>query len=155
MKPNILIVEDHKMYREALRDIIAKDPSIGLVAEAGDGVDALARASGKMPDVVCMDVTMPRMNGIEATRQLVAVHPDVKVIAISNHSIEEYVLEMLKVGALGYLTKGEVGGHLLHAIHAVLKRQTYLCPLAAAAVADTLDTIARKPEFTARIAVPA
>jgi DNA-binding NarL/FixJ family response regulator len=147
MKPNILIVDNHEMYREALRGILANDPNIGIVAEAGDGVEGLARASEIVPDIVCMDVRMPRMNGIEATRRLVAVRPDVKVIAISNHSIKEYVLEMLKVGALGYLTKGGVGEHLLPAIHAVLKQQTYLCPLAAAAVSDTLDAVARKPEM--------
>jgi DNA-binding NarL/FixJ family response regulator len=147
MKANILIVDNHKMYREALRDILAEDPNIEVVAEAGDGVEGVARASETVPDVVCVDVNMPRMNGIEATRQLVAVQPGVKVIAISNHSVREYVIEMFKVGALGYVTKGEVGEHLLPAIYAVLKQQTYLCPLAAAAVADTLDAYARKTIF--------
>jgi len=137
VKPNILVVDNHKVYREAVRDILASDPNIGNVIEAGDGVEALARASEMVPDVVCMDITMPRMNGIEATRQLVADHPGVKVIALSTHSIKEYVLEMLKVGAVGYISKDEVREHLSAAIRAVLEQHTYLCPLAAAAVADT------------------
>lgn len=138
MKPGILIVDNHKMYRDALRDILAKDPNFEIVAEAGDGFGGLARASETVPDVVCMDVNMPDMSGIEATRRLVAIHPGVKVIAISTHSVKEYVLEMLKVGALSYVTKGEAGQHLLPAIHAVLRQQTYLCPLAEAALAHTL-----------------
>jgi|ERR1017187_3023540 two-component system NarL family response regulator len=142
MKPNILIVDNNEMYRKAMRDMLAKDPDIGILAEAGDGVEALGRASETVPDVVCMDIAMPRMNGIEATRQMVALHPGVKVIALSTHSIREYILEMLKVGAIGYLSKSEVGEHLLPAIHAALKQQTYLCPLAAAAVADTPNAYA-------------
>ncbi len=147
MKPNILIVDDHKMYRAALRDILASDPNIGIVAEAADGVEALARASETVPDVVCMDITMPCMNGVEATRRLVAAHPGVKVIAVSTHSIKEYILEMLKVGATGYISKDEVGEHLLPAIRAVLKQQTYLCPLVAAAAAHTPKAYASKAAF--------
>lgn len=153
MKPGILIVDNHKMYREALRDILAEDPDFEIVAEAGDGLEGLARASETVPDVVCMDVNMPGMNGIEATRRLVAVQPGVKVIAISIHSVKEYVLEMLKVGALSYVTKGEAGEHLLPAIHAVLRQQTYLCPLAEAAVADTLDVYASTAVFSTPPAV--
>ena len=137
MKPNILLVDNHKDYREALREILANDPDIGNVTEAGGGVEALAKASETAPDVVCVDVTMPHMNGIDTTRQLVAGQPGVRVIAISTHVIKEYILEMLKAGALAYLVKDEVGGHLLHAVQAVLKRQNYLCPSAAAALADT------------------
>jgi two-component system NarL family response regulator len=142
MKVNILIVENHKMYREALRDILAQDPDIEIVAEAGDGVEGLARASETVPDVVCMDINMPNMNGIEATRRLVAFQPDVKVIALSSYYAKEYVLAMLEVGALGYVSKGEVGDHLVPAIHAVLMQHTYLCPLAEKAVADSLDAYA-------------
>jgi DNA-binding NarL/FixJ family response regulator len=142
MKLTILIVDNHERYRKALRNILAKDPNIGVVAEAGDGMEGLARAGETVPDVVCMDVNMPDMNGIEATRQLVALQPGARVIAMSLHSAKEYVLEMLKVGALGYISKGEIADHLLPAIHAVLNQQTYLCPLAAAAVADTLDACA-------------
>jgi DNA-binding NarL/FixJ family response regulator len=142
VKPGILIVDNHRIYRDILRDILAKDPNIEIVAEAGDGLEGLARASETVPDVVCMNVALPGMNGIEATRRLVAIQPGVKVIALSTHSVKEYVLEMLKVGAVSYVTKGEAGEHLLPAIHAVLRQQTYLCPLAEAAVADTLDAYA-------------
>lgn len=136
MKLRVLIVDDHKMYRKALREILVGDPDIEIVAEAVDGLEGLARASETVPDVVCMDVNMRGMNGIDATRRLIAVQPGVKVIALSLHSIKEYVLEMLKAGARSYLTKGEAGQHLLPAIRAVLAQQTYLCPLAAVAVSD-------------------
>jgi DNA-binding NarL/FixJ family response regulator len=142
MKPKILIVDNNKMHRKAMRDMQAGDPNIGILAEAGDGVEALARASETAPDVVRMDITMPRMNGIEATRQMVAVHPGVKVIALSTLLIKEYILEMPKVGAIGYISTDEVGEHLLSSIRAALKQQTHLCPLAAAAVADTLNAYA-------------
>jgi DNA-binding NarL/FixJ family response regulator len=138
MKPNILLVDNCKTYREALRNLLAGNPAIGIVTEAGDGVEALAKASETLSDVVCMDVTMPCMNGIEATRRLVAAHPGVKVIAVTTHSIKEYILAMLKAGAVGYLTKGDAGKYLLPAIRAVLRQETYLCPMSAAAIAVPL-----------------
>ena len=91
-----------------------------------------------------MDINMPGINGIEATRRLVTIQPGVKVIGLSIHTVKEYIKEMLKVGALGYVSKGEIGNHLLPAVHAVLAQQTYLCPLAAAAVSDTLDADAHR-----------
>lgn len=136
MKLRVLIVDDHKLYRDALREILSGYPNIEIVAEAGDGLEGLAKASETVPDIVCMDVNMRGMNGIDATRQLVADQPGVKVIALSMHSVKEYVLAMLKVGARSYLTKGEAGQHLLPAIRAVLAQQTYLCPLATMAVSD-------------------
>ena len=136
MKLRVLIVDDHKLYRDALREILASQPNIEIVAEAGNGLEGLARASETAPDIVCMDVSMRGMNGIDATRRLVEVQPGVKVIALSLHSVKEYILAMLKVGARSYLTKGEAGQHLLPAIRAVLAQQTYLCPLAAVAVSD-------------------
>lgn len=136
MKLRVLIVDDHKMYRDALREILASHPNIEIVAEAACGLEGLARASETAPDIVCMDVNMRGMNGIDATRRLVAVQPGVKVIALSMHSIKEYILAMFKVGARSYVTKGEAGQHLLPAIRAVLEQQTYLCPLATMAVSD-------------------
>ena len=151
MKLHILIVDDHKLYRKAIRDMLANDPNIETVAEAGDGLEGLARASESMPDVVCMDVTLPRMNGIEATRRLLAVRPGIRVIAVSLHAAKGYILEMFKAGALGYVAKEDVGRHLVPAVYAALAQQTYLSPVAAAAMADGFDTGAcTSPSFHAR-----
>jgi two-component system NarL family response regulator len=101
-------------------------------------LEALAQAAELLPDVVCMDVNMPRLNGIEAARRLVADHPGVKIIALSAHSHKRYIIEMLNAGALGYVTKDEAGEELLRAIQAVHQEQIYLVPEAAAVLADVL-----------------
>ena len=147
MKVRVLIVDDHKMFREALVLRLRKDPNITAVAEAGDGLEALAKASEFLPDVVCMDVNMPRLNGIEAARRLLAAQPGVKIIAVSAHSNKKYILEMLNAGAVGYVTKDEAGDELLRAIQAVHQQQIYLVPAAAAVLADVLpvDTYGMPP----------
>lgn len=147
MKVRVLIVDDHKMFREALVLRLRKDPNIEVVAEAGDGLEALAKAGEFLPDVVCMDVNMPHLNGIEAARRLIAAQPGVKIIAVSAHSNKKYILEMLNAGAVGYVTKDEAGDELLRAIQAVHQQQIYLVPAAAAVLADILpvDTYGMPP----------
>ncbi|MBI4294260.1 MAG: response regulator transcription factor [Betaproteobacteria bacterium] len=147
MKQRVLIVDDHKMFREALKYILGGTPDIEVVAEAGDGTEALARAGETHPDIVCMDVNMPGPNGIETTRQLLAAQPGVKVIGLSAYSGKEYVLGMLDAGAVGYVTKDEAGNELLQAIRSVALGQTYLCPEAAAAAAEFVPAKGSKAVF--------
>lgn len=129
MKLRVMIVDDHLMFRTALRLVLEADAGVEVVGEAEDGQEAVARCDQTLPDVVCMDINMPRMNGIEATRQLVAAHPGIKVIGLSAYIDLHFVQEMVNAGAVGFITKSDAGDSLLPAIHTVAEEQrTYFCP---------------------------
>jgi DNA-binding NarL/FixJ family response regulator len=135
----LLLVDDHQMFRDALRSLLDKMPDIQIVGETGNGRDVLQLVATVTPDIVCMDIGLPGINGIEATRQLIAAYPQVKVIALSTHADHIYVTDMMKAGASAYVTKA-VGGHeLLRAIDAVARNQPYWCPGATEALARTMN----------------
>ena len=138
MKTRVLLADDHKMFIHALRTMLEKESSIIVVGEAGNGEELLKLAAAIEVDVVCMDIGMPLMNGIEATRRLLEIRPAVKVIGVSAFADRDYVLDMLKAGASGYVTKAETGDELLRAIRAVRLNRTYLCPEIAATVTVAL-----------------
>jgi two-component system NarL family response regulator len=135
----ILLVDDHQMFREALRSLLERVPGLEVVGEAGNGLQVLPLVTELAPDIVCMDIGMPGMNGIETTRQLVAAFPGIKVIALSTHVDHIYVTDMMKAGAAAYVTKAEGGKELLRAIEAVAKNHTYWCPGATEAIARTMN----------------
>ena len=138
MTIRVLLVDDHRILREGLRALLeesAKD--VTVVGQADDGRGALALTKEVAPDVVVMDIGMKGLNGIEATRQLLAEHPRVKVIALSTFSDRRYVLAMLEAGASGYVVKSSVSGELLRAIRAVCHHQKYLSPEVADAVVNS------------------
>lgn len=137
-KLRVLLAEDHRMFREALRYMLAREPDIQIVGEVSDGVELLECAGEAAPDVICMDVSMPRMNGIEATRRLLAMNPAIKVIGLSAYTEKHFVVDMLAAGAVGYVTKAEASDELLRAIRATRSGRRYLCPSVAAMVAETL-----------------
>jgi DNA-binding NarL/FixJ family response regulator len=118
--------------REGLRSVLAQDADIETVGEASDGRMALSLVKSLAPDVVLMDVSMPVMNGIEATRLISAEHGHVRVIALSTYSDKEYVDAMLAAGACGYVLKSEAHDTLLHAVHAASLDAIYLSPDVAA-----------------------
>jgi DNA-binding NarL/FixJ family response regulator len=132
----ILLVDDHALMREGLRSILEKESDIEVVGEAEDGRAALDLAARRSPDVIIMDLGMTNLNGIEATRQLVAANPRRKVIALSTYSDKRYVLAALRAGATGYVVKDEAGSELLRAIRAVSRAQVFLCPKVAGAVVE-------------------
>lgn len=134
MKQRVLLADDHQLFREALRSLLEKDPQFEIVAETGDGIDVIRMARETSPDIVCMDVNMPGMNGIETTRQLKAAWPDVKVVALSAYCDQRYVLDMINAGALAYVTKAAASVELLRAIESVSGNRSYLCP-------DALDSV--------------
>lgn len=134
----VLLADDHKMFREALRALLEKNPGIEVVGEASDGREVLKLAGETKPEVVCMDVAMPGLNGIEATRRLVAALPGVKVIGLSAYSDQRFAVDMLDAGAAGYVTKAEAGEELLRAIRTVERQQTYLSPDVAGGVLQAL-----------------
>lgn len=139
MKVRVLLADDHKMFRYALRLVLEKEPSIEVVGEVGDGQEMLALAHKVVPDVVCMDISMPMMDGIDATRRLLAINPSVKVIALSGHADQYYVMGMMNAGAVGYITKAESVEEIMRAINTVYRSQKkYLCPQVAAHLVDAV-----------------
>ena len=138
MKTRVLLADDHQMFRHALRTMLEKESSIHVVGEAGDGQELLKIAAKTAVDVVCMDIGMPQMNGIEATRRLLAIDPAIKVIGLSAFTDRDFVLDMLKAGAAGYVTKAETGEELLRAIRSVRLNRTYLCPEIASTLTGAL-----------------
>jgi two-component system NarL family response regulator len=134
MPIRVLLADDHKMFREALRAMLERDANIAVIGEAGDGLSALDQARSSVPDVVVMDINMPGLNGIEATRQLLASHPDIGVIALSAYFEKSFVTEMLGAGAKGYVVKEAASEELLRAIRIVAHGQTYLSPEVATAM---------------------
>ena len=124
----ILIAEDHTILREGLRALLATDPAFVVVGEAEDGRDAIRQAENLEPDVVLMDLSVPRMNGLEAIREIKRQTPQSKVIALTVHDSEEYVLATLQAGADGYVLKDATRSELVMAIQHVMKGKRFLSP---------------------------
>ena len=119
MENKILICDDHKIFREGLRALLEKQPGIKVVGEARDGIEAVHLAKELFPDIVIMDISMPGLNGIEASRKLAKTHKSARVIALSMHNDRKYVTEIFKAGARAYLLKDSAFEELMDAIKAV------------------------------------
>jgi DNA-binding NarL/FixJ family response regulator len=129
MTISVLLVDDHRLVREALRDVLAKESDIDIVGEASDASSAFERARGLSPDVVVLDVSLPDLSGIEAARRLRSVTSvDAKIVALAIHADRYFVTEMLRAGAVAYVTKSSAYGELVQAIRAAACGQTYVCP---------------------------
>ncbi len=140
MKVTVLLADDHAMFRDGLRSLVSKLPEMEVVADAEDGRTAVRLARKLSPSIVIMDVGMPDLNGIEATRQIAAELPQVKVIILSMHSKKSFVTEAFTAGASGYVLKDCAFEELERAVHAVLGGQTYLSPqVAGALVTDYVE----------------
>jgi DNA-binding NarL/FixJ family response regulator len=126
MPIRILLADDHTVVRDGLRALLERQPDMTVVAEAADGRDSVRLAEEQSPDVVVMDITMPNMNGIEATRRILAANPRTAVVILSMHQDESYVLRSLKAGAKGYLLKDSLRSDILDAIHAVSQGRSFL-----------------------------
>ncbi len=133
----ILIVDDHKIVRDGLRAILERHEGFVVVGEAANGHEALALLPEVRPDLAIMDVTMPGLNGMEATRCIRREAPAAKVLALSMNADRRYVEAMLSAGAAGYVLKNAAADELIHAIHAVTAGQTYLSPEIAEVVGNT------------------
>jgi len=132
----IVIAEDHTILREGLRALITSDPDFDVVGEAEDGLEAVSCAQRLNPDVVLMDLSMPRMNGMEAIREIKRVSPETKILVLTVHKNEEYILASFQAGARGYVLKDASHHQLIAAIRTVLKGNPYLCPAVSAVVLD-------------------
>ena len=124
----VLIADDHAAIRMALTRRLRSEPEIEVVGEATDGYAAVLLAGKLKPDIVLMDINMPRMDGIEATRRIVRLYPEIKVIGLSVHCFEFYTRRMLEAGARAYVLKDGDIDELLQAIGAVSSGQTYVSP---------------------------
>jgi two-component system, NarL family, response regulator NreC len=134
MAIRILLADDHQITRSGLRALLEQQPSMAVAGEADNGRLAVRMAAELKPDVIVMDINMPELNGIEASRQIKAELPDIKIIALSMHSDKRYVAGMLKAGVSGYLLKNCAFDELVAAINSVMRNQSYLSP----AIADTV-----------------
>ena len=128
MAITIIIADDHQILRQGLKTLLEKEPDMEVVAEAEDGRKTVTLVREFTPHVVIMDVNMPDLNGIEATRQILSEYPEMKVIALSMHADRRFVINMLKAGAHGYLLKDCAFEELAQAIRLVMASKTYLSP---------------------------
>lgn len=128
VKLRILLAEDHETVREGLKLIVNAAPDMEVIAEVGDGVAAVARAQELLPDIVLMDVSMPRLNGLKAAEKLKSCCPDVKIITLTRHKDDGYLQQLLRAGVSGYVLKQSPPAELLHAIRSVAKGGKYLDP---------------------------
>jgi len=136
MSIKVLLVDDHALIREGLRSLLEKQPDVQVVGEAEDGRRAYELVAELSPDIVIMDVTMPRLGGSEATRQITSEFPSIKVIALSIHSKRRFVADMLSAGAAGYILKECLFDELVQAIQAVVAGGRYLSPRITDVVVD-------------------
>jgi DNA-binding NarL/FixJ family response regulator len=118
-KTSILIADDHPLLRDGIVQLLSKEADFEVVGQAADGEEAVKLAGEKSPDVVVMDIEMPKLDGLDATRQIKAAHPEISVLVLTIHDDEEYIAALLDAGAAGYLLKTTYGKELVQAIHAV------------------------------------
>ncbi len=123
-----MLAEDHVVVREGTRELIQREDDMEVVGEAGDGEEAVALASRTKPDVIIMDVNMPKLNGIEATKQIKAMMPSVAVLVLTAYDNDQYVTALLEAGAAGYLLKNIKGRELIDAVRAVNAGESILSP---------------------------
>ncbi|WP_096202419.1 response regulator transcription factor [Bacillus sp. FJAT-45350] len=124
----IVIIDDHQLFREGVKRILAMEPGLEVVAEGEDGSQAMGLVEEHQPDVVLMDINMPKVNGVEATRELIKAYPNVKVLILSIHDDETYVTHVLKTGASGYLLKEMDADSLIEAVKVVGSGGAYIHP---------------------------
>ena len=136
MTTKILLADDHGIIRQGLRSLLSKQSDMEVVAEAEDGRKAINLVREFKPDIVIMDITMPNLNGVEATRQIKTEFAEIKVIALSIHSNRRFVADMLKVGASAYILKDCLFDELVQAIRVVTGGGTYLSPTITGVVVD-------------------
>jgi DNA-binding NarL/FixJ family response regulator len=144
MSIRIILAEDHKITREGLFNMLKDQPGMEVVGEAGNGREAIQLVRELSPDLVIMDVTMPGLNGIDATRIIISSSRNVRVIALSMYSDKQFVQGMMQAGASGYLLKDCAFNELVQAVRAVIKGDTYLSPgIAGIVVEDYISRLSK------------
>jgi len=147
MPIRVLLVDDHTMFREALRLMLEKEADIEVVGELGEGTMIVETVGLLMPDVVVMDVSMPNVNGMDATRRLLAQYPAVRVVALSAYNYKQFIMEMTDAGSIAYVVKSAAGEKLVDAIYSAVQGKVYLCSESALTMSEVnLQTGAKKPK---------
>jgi DNA-binding NarL/FixJ family response regulator len=144
----ILIADNHTLFSQGVRSLAEQQPDFEIVGEASDGREAVARARELRPDVVLMDVVMPGLNGLDATRQIRKETPETRVLALSMHTDKRYVLGMLEAGASGYLAKDSAFDEVARALRVVAGGHVYLAPAIAGLVVEGYARRASQPVAT-------
>ena len=139
MSIRVLLVDDHTMFREALCLVLRNEPQIEVVGELNDGAEVVQAVERLTPDVVVMDVSMPMVNGIAATRTLLAAFPNLHVVALSGFNYRQFIMEMLDAGATAYVIKSAAGSQLVQAIVSAAAGKTYLCSETTAVLVDSMQ----------------
>jgi DNA-binding NarL/FixJ family response regulator len=142
LKTRILLADDHAMVRRGLRMVIDAEPDLEVVAEAGDGAEAVEVAMREQPHLVILDVSMPRLTGLQAARELSRRLPELRILMLSMHDNERYFFEALRVGASGYVLKASADRDLVEACRATMRGEPFLYPKAASAlIRDHLERL--------------
>ena len=146
LRTKVLLADDHALVRRGLRLILDAKPDLEVVAEAGDGAEAVALAVGADIDLAILDISMPRMTGLQATRELQRRRPDVRVLILSMHESEQYLYEALTAGASGYVVKKAADRDLVEACRATMRGEPFLYPGAVTAIVKDYLRRARNGE---------
>jgi len=147
----VIIVDDHQLIREGLRKILAFDPEISVVAEAGDGEQAVKLAGEYNPQVILMDINLPLINGVEASKRIKKLYPQIGIVVLTIHDDQQYVAEALKTGLEGYVLKDVGADQLIEAIKIVAKGGSYLDPGIASKVLNSFKQASRRQETEDRL----
>ncbi|APV44231.1 DNA-binding response regulator, NarL/FixJ family [Dehalogenimonas formicexedens] len=145
-KIKVLLADDHVIVREGTKELVQRQPDMQVVAEASDGVEAVELARVYRPDVIVMDIAMPNMNGIEATKQIKKIQPSTAVLILTAYDSDQYIMALLEAGAAGYLLKNVRGNQLIDAIRAVYSGESILQPSTTRRVIDHLKVKAVKTD---------
>jgi two-component system, NarL family, response regulator NreC len=143
-KIRLMLVDDHDVVRVGLKTYLQTQEDFEVVAEAGSGEEAVPRAMEAKPDVILMDITMPGMDGMEATRRLRVLCPDCLILALTVHDDKQYLMQMLAAGASGYITKQSAADELVAAVHTVAAGNVYLQPALARWLLEDYQRLARQ-----------
>jgi DNA-binding NarL/FixJ family response regulator len=148
----IFLADDHTIVREGLSLLLSRQEDMEVVGEAQDGEEAIARVLELHPDIVLMDISMPGMNGLQATRKIREQHPETRVLVLTQHEDREFILPILEAGASGYVLKRALGVDLVNALRAVAKGETFLDPTVTTSILEQVQHIASsgKPLLTPR-----
>jgi NarL family two-component system response regulator LiaR len=141
----ILVADDHAILRKGIRALLSTEPDMEVVGETGNGLETVAQAEELKPDVILMDLMMPKMDGIEATRQITAKQPGVRILVLTSFAADDKVFPAIKAGALGYIMKDSGPAELVRAIHQVYKGQPSLEPAIALKVLHEISQPPQKP----------
>lgn len=149
METSILIVDDHKIVRNGLKSLIEKKQTLKVIGEASNGREAIKFCQQNKPNVVIMDVAMAELNGVQATKQIISIDDNIKVIALSMHSDKQFVLGMFKAGAYGYLLKDSSSEELIEAILSVARNQKYISQKISDVLIDNIASNINESEIEA------